>query len=119
MREATANYIRAGGRRAFSDYYLAGSAFARLRRTLSDPIVWAQHSLVSDASFNEFHVILCRNVLIYFARPLQDRVHGLIHASLAPFGVLGVGSRESLRFTAFEDRYEPLAGVEHLYRRIG
>jgi len=119
MREATNNYIRAGGTRAFSDYYVAGYDSARFRRSLSENVVWAQHNLVSDGSFNEFHVVLCRNVLIYFAKPLQDRVHGLIHDSLAPFGILGLGSRESLRFTACEHRYEALADAEHLYRRQG
>ena len=119
MREATSNYIRAGGTRAFSDYYVAGYDSARLSRSLTDTVVWGQHNLVSDGSFNEFHVVLCRNVLIYFAKPLQDRVHGLIHASLAPFGVLGLGSREALRFTALEDRYEPVVAAERLYRRIG
>ncbi len=119
MREATNNYIRAGGTRAFSDYYVAGYDSARFRRSLSDNVVWGQHNLVSDGSFNEFHVVLCRNVLIYFAKPLQDRVHGLIHSSLAPFGVLGLGSRETLRFTALEESYEPVSAAERLYRRTG
>ena len=118
MREATNNYIRAGGTRAFSDYYVAGYDSARFRRSLSDTVVWGQHNLVSDGSFNEFHVVLCRNVLIYFAKPLQDRVHDLIHGSLAPFGVLGLGARETLRFTAREPSYEPLSEAERLYRRI-
>ena len=118
MREATANYIGAGGTRDFSDYYVAGYDSALMRRSLSTNIVWAQHNLVSDASFNEFHVVLCRNVLIYFGRPLQDRVHELIHGSLAPFGILGVGSRESLRFTARETGYETIDEHEQLYRRV-
>ncbi|HEX8103277.1 MAG TPA: CheR family methyltransferase, partial [Solirubrobacteraceae bacterium] len=112
MREATNNYIRAGGTRAFSDYYVAGYDSARFRRSLSDNVVWAQHNLVSDGSFNEFHVVLCRNVLIYFAKPLQDRVHELMHASLAPFGVLGLGARESLQFTGREGSFEPVAEAE-------
>ena len=118
MREATANYQRAGGTRAFSDYYIAGYDSARFCRPLSDNVVWAQHNLVSDASFNEFHVVLCRNVMIYFDRPLQDRVHGLVHDSLAPFGMLGLGSRESLRFTAREDEYEAMNAEERLYKRV-
>jgi len=118
MREATLNYQRAGGTRAFSDYYIAGYDSARFCRPLAENVVWAQHNLVSDASFNEFHVVLCRNVLIYFAKPLQDRVHSLIHDSLAPFGVLGLGSRESLRFTAREEEYQAVDAAERLYRRV-
>jgi chemotaxis protein methyltransferase CheR len=118
MREYTNQYIRAGGAHSFSDYYVAGYDNARFRRSLAENIVWGQHNLVSDGSFNEFHVVLCRNVLIYFARPLQDRVHHLMYDSLAPFGVLGLGSRESLRFTAREDRYEPVDESERLYRRF-
>lgn len=117
MREAEAGYERAGGAHALSDYYAEGYDSARLRRSLSRSVVWAQHNLVSDSSFNEFHVVLCRNVLIYFAKPLQDRVHALLHASLAPFGVLALGARESLRFTAFEAGYEPVDDGERLYRR--
>ncbi len=119
MREGSDNYLRAGGTRAFSDYYISGYDHARFCRPLSDNIVWAQHNLVSDASFNEFHVILCRNVLIYFAKPLQDRVHALVHGSLAPFGFLGLGSRETLRFTAREEDYAPVVEAERLYRRVG
>ncbi|MDP9384850.1 MAG: protein-glutamate O-methyltransferase CheR [Actinomycetota bacterium] len=118
MREANANYLRAGGARAFSDYYISGYDHARFCRPLCDNVVWAQHNLVSDASFNEFHVILCRNVLIYFGKPLQDRVHALLHESLAPFGFLALGSRETLRFAARETDYAPVVEAERLYRRV-
>lgn len=118
MREAALNYQRAGGERTFSDYYLSGYDSARLRRSLTQHVIWGQHNLVTDASFNEFHLVLCRNVLIYFGKPLQDRVHELIHASLGPWGVLGLGSRESLRFTAREEDYQPICEAEHLYRKV-
>jgi len=118
MQEGAANYERAGGTGALSDYYLAGYDSARMRRSLSDHVVWGQHNLVTDTSFNEFHLVLCRNVLIYFGKPLQDRVHELIHSSLAPFGVLGLGSRESLRFTARETDYDPVSADQHLYRKV-
>ncbi len=62
-------------------------------------MVFAQHNLVSDRSFNEFNLILCRNVMIYFDKALQERVHGLLHDSLAAFGVLGLGHKESVRFS--------------------
>ena len=70
--------------------------------------MFAQHNLASDRSFNEFNVVLCRNVLIYFGRDLQRRVHRLFYDSLARFGVLGLGQKETLRFTDLEDRYEEL-----------
>lgn len=73
---------------------------------------------MSDGSFNEFHVILCRNAMIYFNRELQTRVHRLIYTSLAVGGVLGLGRAESLQFTPHEDRYSVLDATERLYRRM-
>ena len=118
MKEYTQNYIRAGGRRAFSEYYVAAYAGARFSRSLLDNVVFAQHNLVSDRSFNEFNVILCRNVMIYFDRTLQDRVHDLFYESLAMFGVLALGHKESIRFTRHHDRYEELDPAEKLYRKV-
>jgi chemotaxis protein methyltransferase CheR len=118
MQEYTQNYIRAGGTRAFSEYYLAAYDGAQFDRSLADSIVFAQHNLVSDGSFNEFHAIVCRNVLIYFDRTLQDRVHQLFHDSLAMFGVLVLGTKESIRFTRFADRYEELDAAEKIYRKV-
>ena len=80
--------------------------------------MFAQHNLATDRSFNEFNVVLCRNVLIYFGRDLQRRVHRLFYDSLARFGVLGLGQKETLRFTDLEDRYEELDPREKIYRRI-
>lgn len=118
MQKYTHNYLRAGGRRAFSEYYTARYDLAILRPTLQRNIVFSQHNLVSDGPFNEFNVALCRNVMIYFNRPLQERVHQLFHASLGTFGILGLGSRESLRFMPLERMYEPLVAGEKLYRRV-
>jgi len=118
MREYTDNYLRAGGRSAFSEYYLARYEGALFDRALAKNVVWAQHNLVQDSSFNEFQVVVCRNVLIYFDRRLQNRVHGLFHDSLERFGTLCLGNRESLRFTEYEDRYEELVREARLYRRI-
>jgi chemotaxis protein methyltransferase CheR len=119
MQRYTRNYIEAGGRRSFSDYYTARYEFAILRPTLRDNIVFSQHNLVSDGPFNEFTVVLCRNVMIYFTRPLQEHALNLLHTSLVPFGLLGLGSGESLRLTRFEDLYEPLAQGQKLYKRVG
>lgn len=117
MQEYTRNYQKSGGRANFSDYYTAKHDGAILREFLRQDIVWAAHNLVTDAGFNEFHLILCRNVLIYFNRGLQERVHRLIYDSLAAGGVLGLGHGESLQFTPCEDRYEVVDAAEKLYRK--
>jgi len=118
MREYTQNYIRAGGTQAFSEYYLAKYDGAQFQRSLIDNVVFAQHNLVSDRSFNEFNVIVCRNVMIYFDRALQDRVHELFYESLMTFGVLGLGHKESIRFSPHADSFEELDPVEKLYRKV-
>jgi chemotaxis protein methyltransferase CheR len=118
MQEYTQNYLHAGGRREFSEYYTVEAGVATLDERLREHVVFAQHNLASDRSFNEFNVVLCRNVLIYFGRDLQRRVHRLFYDSLARFGVLGLGQKETLRFTDLEDRYEELDPVEKLYRRV-
>jgi chemotaxis protein methyltransferase CheR len=118
MREYTQNYIKAGGKRAFSEYYLAKYDGAQFQRSLIENVVFAQHNLVSDRSFNEFNVIVCRNVMIYFDRALQDRVHRLFHESLMTFGVLGLGHKESIGFSPHSEAYEELDPNEKLYRRM-
>jgi chemotaxis protein methyltransferase CheR len=118
MREYTENYIRAGGKRSFSEYYLAKYEGALFERTLTDNVVWAPHNLVQDRSFNTFNVILCRNVMIYFDRALQTRVHQLFYDSLERFGVLALGHKESIRFTGVESAYEELDAQEKLYRKV-
>jgi chemotaxis protein methyltransferase CheR len=118
MRKYTENYIRAGGKRSFSEYYLAKYDGALFDRSLTESVVWAPHNLVQDGAFNTFNVILCRNVMIYFDRPLQNRVHQLFHQSLERFGILALGRKESIRSTAVEHDYEALSSTERLYRRI-
>ncbi|MDX6452887.1 MAG: chemotaxis protein methyltransferase CheR [Gaiellaceae bacterium] len=118
MQEYTENYIRAGGTQSFSEYYLAKYEGALFDRTLTDNVVWAPHNLVQDRSFNTFNMILCRNVMIYFDRPLQTRVHQLFYDSLERFGVLALGHKESIRFTGIESAYEELDPLEKLYRKV-
>src|SRR5437588_422314 len=118
MQEYTQNYIRAGGERAFSEYYLAAYDGAQFQRSLVENVVFAQHNLVSDRSFNEFNVIVCRNVMIYFDRTLQNRVHALFYESLANLGVLALGQKEAIQFSPYEERYEELDVVVKLYRKI-
>jgi chemotaxis protein methyltransferase CheR len=118
MREYTQNYIKAGGQRAFSEYYLAKYDGAQFQRSLVDNVVFAQHNLVSDRSFNEFNVIICRNVMIYFDRTLQERVHRLFYDSLVMFGVLALGAKETIKFSRFEGCYEDLDANERLYKKV-
>jgi len=118
MQEYTQNYLQAGGARAFSEYYTAGYGGALFDPALTRNVTWAQHNLVTDGSFAECNVIVCRNVMIYFSRPLQERVHELFYHSLARRGVLALGRKESLRLSAFEELYEPLDPREKMYRRL-
>jgi chemotaxis protein methyltransferase CheR len=118
MKEYTQNYLKAGGKRAFSEYYLAAYDGAQFQRSLTENVVFAQHNLVSDRSFNEFNVIVCRNVMIYFDKQLQNRVYELFYESLARFGVLALGHKESIRFSPHADDYEELDAHEKLYRKV-
>lgn len=118
MQEYTQNYLQAGGEQSLSEYYTAAYDNAIFRSSLKENIVFSAHNLVTDSSFNEFNVILCRNVLIYFNQTLQERAHKLLYESLCMFGVLGLGHNESLKLTSYEKHYEELASREKLYRRI-
>jgi len=118
MQEYTHNYINGGGVRAFSEYYLAAYDGAQFDRSLIENVVFAQHNLVSDRSFNEFNAIVCRNVMIYFDKALQNRVHRLFYDSLANFGILVLGHKESIRFSPIADRYEELDVSEKVYRKV-
>jgi chemotaxis protein methyltransferase CheR len=117
MQDYTRNYISAGGKRAFSDYYVSAYDGAAFDRALVRNVVFAQHNLASDQSFNEFHVIVCRNVMIYFERSLQQRVFDLFDESLARLGILALGHKESLRSSTLAERYEELDPAERLYRK--
>ena len=112
MKEYTDNYIQAGGTKAFSEYYTAKYDHAILQQSLRKNIVFAQHNLVSDRSFNEFNLVMLRNVLIYFNEDLRLKVLKLVHDSLMPFGFLALGKRETLRFATHESSYEELDALE-------
>jgi chemotaxis protein methyltransferase CheR len=117
MQEYTQNYLRTGGTRAFSDYYVSAYDGASFDRSLVRNVVFAQHNLVSDRSFNEFQLIVCRNVMIYFDRSLQDRVHDLFYGSLVRLGILALGHKESIRFSPYADRYQELDAAERIYKK--
>jgi chemotaxis protein methyltransferase CheR len=118
MQEYTENYIRAGGKRSFSEYYVAAYDGALFDAALGENIVWAQHNLAQEGSFNEFQVILCRNVLIYFDKALQNRVHRLFYESLTRFGALCLGNKESMRFSAYEGSYAVVDPEAKIFRRV-
>ncbi|HZD85948.1 MAG TPA: protein-glutamate O-methyltransferase CheR [Gemmatimonadaceae bacterium] len=118
MQEYTDNYLRAGGKKSFSEYYTAKYGGALFDQSLTKNVVFSQHNLVTDRSFSEFNVILCRNVLIYFDKTLQSKVHSLFYDSLAMFGVLVLGSKETPRFMAHEECYEQIAPPEKIFRKV-
>jgi chemotaxis protein methyltransferase CheR len=118
MQEYTENYIKADGKRSFSEYYVAAYDGALFDAALGENVVWAQHNLAQESGFNEFQVIFCRNVLIYFDKELQNKVQRLFYESLTRFGTLCLGSKESMRFSAYEDSYEVVDPEAKIFRRI-
>lgn len=118
MKKYTRNYLQSGGESAFSDYYTVTKDGVKFHPFLTKNVVFAQHNLVTDRSFNEFHVILCRNVMIYFNRSLQRKVHDLFYESLGMFGILGLGDKETINFTDRADCYEEVSGRQKLYKKI-
>jgi chemotaxis protein methyltransferase CheR len=118
MKAYTANYIQAGGTSAFSEYYTAQYDSAIFRPWLRKNLVFAQHNLAMDTSFNELHVIICRNVMIYFNRTLQNRVVDLFSESLVRLGFLCLGNKESLKGTHGEAAYDVVDADERIYRKV-
>lgn len=118
MKQYTKNYIEAGGTRSFSEYYTAEYNSVIFKPFLQKNIIFAEHNLATDRSFNEFNVIFCRNVMIYFNDTLRDRVHGLFYESLSRSGILVLGSKESIQFTEYSQYYEPMDRVEKIYRKM-
>ncbi len=117
LQKYTANYQKAGGTESFSDYYTSDSENVVMDKTLKENIVFANHNLVTDGVFNEMNLILCRNVLIYFNKTLQNRVIGLFRDSLCHHGFLCLGSKESLGFMGHSKEFEDVAKTEKIYRR--
>jgi chemotaxis protein methyltransferase CheR len=119
IRVFTENYQRSGAKSSFSDYYTAAYGSAVFDKGLRERMVFSDHSLVSDSVFAEVHLISCRNVLIYFDRRLQDRATALFKDSLVRSGFLGLGARETLRFSAHADDFTEFVREERIYRRRG
>jgi len=118
MQAYTKNYLLAGGNAAFSEYYKTDYQYAYFHPSLLKNIIFAQHNLVTDQSFNEFHIILCRNVLIYFSQALQSKVHHLFYESLSVKGFLCLGDKETLRFDDIMEKYKKIVGNERIYQKV-
>jgi chemotaxis protein methyltransferase CheR len=117
MKDFTFNYQQSGGKEDFADYYTARYNGALIRKDLRDKIVFAQHNLVTDGVFNEFQLVCCRNVLIYFEKELQNRVIKLFEESLSPFGFLALGLKESLLFTEVRNKFEAVDLAQKIFRK--
>jgi len=105
MKDYSENYMESGGAKDFSHYYTANYGLAKFGEDLSDRMVFSQHNLVSDGSFNEFDLILCRNVMIYFDKDLQERALKLFDESLAKLGYLALGTKETIKFSPLKIKY--------------
>lgn len=117
IEKSTLNYQRSGGRYSFSDYYISKYNSFVFHKYLKEKIIFADHNLVTDGIFGEMNMIICRNVLIYFNKDLKDRVVKLFYDSLCHGGFLGLGSKESIRFTQHYDSYESYMKEENIFRK--
>jgi chemotaxis protein methyltransferase CheR len=118
MREHTRAYHSAGGKHDFSGYYVTDQQSAVFRKSLSRHVSFSQHNLVCDSAFNEFHLIMCRNVLLYFDQTLRERAYDLFDSSLSTFGWLVLGKQESLRFSGQAASYREVRDGMRVYRRL-
>jgi chemotaxis protein methyltransferase CheR len=116
MKQYSENYILSGGKNDFSSYYTSRYDRAKFDEQLKTRMVFATHNLVSDRSFNEFQLILCRNVMIYFEKQLQDHVLQLFDQSLEPLGFLALGSKETIRFSSIGSSYKQV-NKEKIWRK--
>lgn len=117
MKTYSNNYIAAGGTEAFSKYYTANYGYAKFDEALSEKLVFATHNLVADKSFNEFQLIICRNVMIYFDQELQGNVLQLFDDSLEGLGFLALGAKETIRFSSIASRYRQVEN-EKIWRKM-
>lgn len=117
IKEYTLNYQKSGGKESFSNYYTSNYDRVIMDTSLKKNIVWANHNLVTDSVFAEMHLILCRNVLIYFNKELQNHVQKLFFESLTNGGILCLGAKESLRFSHFSDSYTELDKKQRIFKK--
>ena len=117
MKQYSENYNLTGSKEPLSKYYTAQYEWAKFDETLSRRMIISTHNLVSDSSFNEFQLIVCRNVLIYFDKTLQNRVLELFDQSLEMLGFLAIGSKETLRFSTIYPKYTQVENKEKIWRK--
>ncbi len=117
MKHYARNYQNAGALASFSDYYHAKYGAAIMDPSLKKHILWANHNLVTDSDFAEIHMVICRNVLIYFNRDLQNRAHSLFHRALVNGGILCLGKKESLSLTEFMGAYSEVDRQQKIYKK--
>ncbi|WP_198649959.1 CheR family methyltransferase [Zobellella maritima] len=118
MQQYSENYIRAGGRGSFSNYYHAKYGAAKMHESLKENVTFANHNLATDGVFGEMQMVICRNVLIYFDQQLQNRVLTLLHDSLSPRGFLCLGNKESLKFSAVQGLFEDQVYQQRIFKRV-
>lgn len=117
IKEYTYNYQQAGGHASFADYYIAKYDSVIMESSLKKKIIFADHNLVTDGVFGEMNVIICRNVMIYFDKILQNKVVNLFHSSLANGGFLCLGIKESLKYIDLKNDFELIADKERIYKK--
>lgn len=117
IKEYTGNYQLSGGKESFSDYYTSDYGNVIMNQSLKRNIVWANHNLVTDSVFAEVQMILCRNVLIYFDKDLQNKVQRLFYNSLINGGILCLGSKEGLRFTDLHEKYTEMDQKQRIFKK--
>ena len=115
----SANHRSSGSKTSLSDYYTAAYGAALFDKSLREHVVFSDHSLATDSSFAEVQLVSCRNVLIYFDRQLQDRALGLFRESLPHDGFLGLGAKETVRFSAHAAAFKDFAREDRIYQRVG
>ncbi|WP_394337121.1 CheR family methyltransferase [Chitinophaga parva] len=118
MQQYSQNYMASGGQHEFSAYYAAKYDYAKFNESLSRKVIFAPHNLVTDGSFNEFQLIICRNVLIYFNKDLQEKVLRLFSESLEQLGYLGLGAKETLKFTNDAHKFRQIDKREKIWRKV-
>jgi chemotaxis protein methyltransferase CheR len=117
IKEYTANYQLSGGIESFANYYMSNYDNVIMNQSLKKNIVWANHNLVTDSVFAEVHLVLCRNVLIYFDKYLQNKVQHIFYNSLINGGILCLGSKESIQFTDLHDKYTELDKKQRIFKK--
>ncbi len=117
MKLYSENYIQSGGKKDFSDYYTANYDSVKFDKSLQEKLILSTHNLVSDSSFNSFQLIICRNVLIYFDRSLQERVFRLFDNSLENLGFLALGAKETIRFSKLDKNYHQV-GDQKIWKKV-